>query len=32
MNELGLEDLNSRVAKPSPNHQFYEDEAKPSLS
>jgi hypothetical protein len=32
MNELGLEDLNSRVAKPSQNHQFYEDEAKPSLS
>jgi len=32
MNELGLEDLNPRVTHPSPNHKFYEDEAKPSLS
>jgi hypothetical protein len=32
MNELGLEDLNSRVAKPSPSQQFYEDKIKPSLS
>jgi len=32
MNELGLEDLNSRVVKPSPNHRFFEDEVKSSLS
>jgi len=32
MNELGLEDLNSTVAKSSPNHRFYEDEVKSSLS
>jgi hypothetical protein len=32
MNELGLEDLNPGVAKPSPNHRFYEDEVKSSLS
>jgi hypothetical protein len=32
MNELGLEDRNSAAAKPSPSHQFYEDEGKPSLS
>ena len=32
MNELGLEDLNSGIDKPSPNHQFYDNKVKPSLS